>query len=53
MFDGPFTETREVLGGSYLIETTDLAAALALALAEQCPEEVVEVRPVVADATDA
>jgi hypothetical protein len=48
VFDGPFAETREVLGGFYVIETTDLAAALALA--QRCPEEVVEVRPVVEEA---
>src|ERR1700724_3643770 len=29
--DGPFAETREQLGGSYLVEAKDLDAALAIA----------------------
>lgn len=45
--DGPYADTREVLGGFYVIETTDLEAALELA--KMCPEEVVEVRPAVGD----
>lgn len=40
--DGPFAETREVLAGVYIVEATDLDAALALA--RSCPEQVVEVR---------
>jgi hypothetical protein len=46
--DGPFAETKEGLGGFYLIEAPDLDAALALA--EQCPGirfGSIEVRPVV------
>lgn len=43
--DGPYADTREVLGGFYVIETTDLDAAMELA--KVCPEEVVEVRPAV------
>jgi hypothetical protein len=45
--DGPFAETKEGLGGFYLIEAADLDAALALA--EQCPGirfGSIEVRPV-------
>ena len=45
--DGPFAETKEQLGGYYLIEAPDLDAALAWA--KQCPAAKygsVEVRPV-------
>jgi hypothetical protein len=43
--DGPFPETKEALGGYYLIEAADLDAALAIA--KQVPAEFggVEVRP--------
>ncbi len=46
--DGPFAETKEQLGGFYLIEAKDLDEALALAA--KCPGVKygsVEVRPVV------
>ncbi len=46
--DGPFAETREQLGGFYLIEAKDLDEALAIA--ERCPAArfgSIEVRPVV------
>ncbi|HXG25561.1 MAG TPA: YciI family protein [Candidatus Binatia bacterium] len=46
--DGPFAETKEALGGFYLIEAKDLDEALELAAA--CPGAKVgsvEVRPVV------
>jgi hypothetical protein len=46
--DGPFAETKEGLGGFYLVEAADLDAALALA--EQCPGirfGSIEVRPVI------
>jgi hypothetical protein len=46
--DGPFAETKEGLGGFYLIQAPDLDAALKLA--EQCPGirfGSIEVRPVV------
>ena len=46
--DGPFAETKEGLGGFYLIEAPDLDAAIALA--RQCPGVrygSIEVRPVV------
>ncbi len=43
--DGPFAETKEALGGYYVIEAADLDAALALAAL--CPAGgCVEVRPV-------
>jgi hypothetical protein len=44
--DGTFAETKEVLGGYYLIEAPDLDAALAIA--KQIPAEFggVEVRPI-------
>lgn len=44
--DGPFVETKEVLGGFYLIEATDLDQALAVG--KLCPARFggVEVRPV-------
>ncbi len=45
--DGPFAETKEALGGFYLIEANDLDHALAIA--KLCPAGGggVEVRPVV------
>jgi hypothetical protein len=44
--DGPFVETKEALGGYYLIEAPDLDAALAAG--KMCPARFggVEVRPV-------
>jgi hypothetical protein len=42
--DGPFIETKEALGGFYLIEARDLDQALELA--KICPSGNVEVRPV-------
>jgi len=44
--DGPFAETKEALGGFYLIEAEDLDQALAVA--RLCPAQfgAVEVRPV-------
>jgi len=44
--DGPFAETKEALGGYYLIEAPDLDAAIAIA--KQVPAEFggVEVRPI-------
>jgi hypothetical protein len=46
VLDGPFADTKEQLGGYYLIEVPDLDAALAWAA--RCPgaaHGVVEVRP--------
>ena len=53
--DGPFLETKEVLGGYYLLEATDLEQAVELA--SLLPEvsaghSGVEVRPVVPTAAD-
>jgi hypothetical protein len=44
--DGPFTETKEVLGGYYLIDARDLDHALEIA--RLCPAKYggVEVRPI-------
>jgi hypothetical protein len=45
--DGPFAEAKEMLGGVFIIEVSDLDAAVAWA--ERCPGAqygVVEVRPV-------
>jgi hypothetical protein len=47
--DGPFLETKEVIGGYYLLEAADLAEAVSLA--SQLPEATaphggVEVRPI-------
>ncbi|TDU82321.1 hypothetical protein EV138_7211 [Kribbella voronezhensis] len=42
--DGPFIETKEALGGFYIIDAKDLDQALALA--KLCPSNNVEVRPV-------
>ncbi len=44
--DGPFAETKEVLGGYYLIEAADLDQALAVAKACPAPFGGVEVRPI-------
>ncbi|WP_405602532.1 YciI family protein [Streptomyces sp. NBC_01410] len=44
--DGPFAETKEALGGYYLVEAADLDEAIAVA--KQCPMAFggIEVRPV-------
>lgn len=47
VLNGPYAETREQLGGSYIIEVPDLDAALAWAA--RCPgaqHGVLEVRPI-------
>jgi hypothetical protein len=47
MVDGPFAETKEQLGGYYMIEAPDLDAALAWAA--RCPGALygaIEVRPI-------
>lgn len=44
--DGPFVETKEVLGGFYLIEAADLDEAIELAKQVPAPFGGVEVRPV-------
>lgn len=44
--DGPFAETKEALGGYYLIEASDLDQALELAKLCPAPYGGVEVRPI-------
>jgi hypothetical protein len=44
--DGPFVETKEVLGGYYLVEAADLDQALAVAKLVPTPFGGVEVRPI-------
>jgi hypothetical protein len=44
--DGPFVETKEALGGYYLIEADDLDAAVELAKEVPAPFGGLEVRPV-------
>ena len=46
--DGPFADTKEVLGGLYMLEAGDLKTAVAFA--EQIPDAVngsIEIRPIV------
>jgi hypothetical protein len=45
--DGPFIETKEVLGGVFVIEARDLDHALALAKLTPIVDGGVEVRPLV------
>lgn len=49
--DGPFADTKEALGGFYVIEAPDLDVALRLAAF--CPSGNVEVRPVMEMPDDA
>lgn len=44
--DGPFAETKEQLGGFYLVRAADLDEALSLAAAVPVPVASIEVRPV-------
>ena|SRR5436305_8189516 len=44
--DGPFIETKEALGGYYLIEAKDLDEAISVAKQVPAPFGGVEVRPV-------
>jgi hypothetical protein len=46
LVDGPYAETKEQLGGYYLIEAKDLDEAIALATAIPIPVGSFEVRPV-------
>ncbi len=51
--DGPFAETKEQLGGFWVVKAPDLDAALALAAkATEACEAPVEVRPFQDDADD-
>jgi hypothetical protein len=43
--DGPFVETKEALGGFYLIEAADLDQAIAFAKQCPAPDGGVELRP--------
>lgn len=45
--DGTFAETKEVLGGFYIIEASDLDEALAIAKQVPAPMGGVEVRPII------
>jgi hypothetical protein len=44
--DGPYVETKEALGGYYVLEADDLDAAIELAREIPAPFGAVEVRPV-------
>lgn len=44
--DGPFVETKEAIGGYYLVEAADLDEALALAKQIPAPFGGLEVRPI-------
>jgi hypothetical protein len=44
--DGPFAETKEALGGYYLVEAKDLDEAIKIAKQVPAPHGGVEVRPV-------
>jgi hypothetical protein len=44
--DGPFAETKEALGGYYLVEAADLDEAIELARRVPAPAGGVEVRPI-------
>jgi hypothetical protein len=45
--DGPFAETKEQLGGYYLIEAADLDAAIAIAKKVPLTKDgAIEIRPV-------
>jgi hypothetical protein len=44
--DGPFVETKEALGGYYLIEAADLDEAVTIAKQVPAPYGGVEVRPI-------
>ncbi|GAC1611499.1 MAG: YciI family protein [Mycobacteriales bacterium] len=44
--DGPFVETKEALGGYYLVEAKDLDEAISMAKALPAPAGGLEVRPV-------
>lgn len=44
--DGPYAESKEQMGGFYLVEAADLDEAIELALAIPYAEASIEVRPV-------
>jgi hypothetical protein len=43
--DGPFAETKEQIGGFYIVRAADLDEAIALADAMPAPAAAIEVRP--------
>jgi hypothetical protein len=46
--DGPFAETREQLGGYFLIDAIDLDAAIAIAASlPSAHKSTIEIRPIV------
>lgn len=46
MTDGPYVETKEQLGGYYIIEAKDLDEAAALAVQVPIPVGSIEIRPI-------
>ncbi len=44
--DGPFVETKEALGGFYIVDATDLDQAIAFAKLCPAPGGGIEVRPI-------
>jgi hypothetical protein len=48
VMDGPFIETREVLGGFVLLDVADLDEAIAIAKTFPLSDHAVEIRPTVA-----
>ena len=51
--DGPFVETKEALGGYYLVDARDLDQALQIAKLCPAPNGGVELRPVMDTSADA
>ncbi|MEM6312635.1 MAG: YciI family protein [Planctomycetota bacterium] len=51
--DGPYAESKEMLGGFYLIDVPDLDAALAWAARIPSPGGKIEVRPLLEPETEA
>lgn len=49
LVDGPFAETKEQFGGFYVVEASDLDAALAIATSLPLPAGSFEVRPLLRD----
>jgi hypothetical protein len=45
--DGPFVETKEIIGGYGVLDCADLDEAIAIAKSWPAPNAVLEVRPVV------
>jgi hypothetical protein len=51
--DGPFVETKEALGGFYIVEAADLDQALAFAKLCPAPGGGIELRPIMDTSGDA